>query len=118
MASGYYVLDRKDYPEIARLTGVDLDRPYTLGMLAHLWGWLLVLLVGRLASPGASSHRDFAIHRHARAAASHEAARRAPRAGATARPHAGQAARLRPQGSVLTSLCPRSRRLAVTRFVP
>lgn len=43
---GYYVLDRKDYPEVARLTGLDLDHPYPLGLLGHLWGWLLVLLVG------------------------------------------------------------------------
>lgn len=43
---GYYVLDRKDYPEIARLTGVDLDHPYALSMFGHLWGWLLVLLAG------------------------------------------------------------------------
>lgn len=42
---GYVILDRKDYPQVARLTGVDLNRPYPLGMLGHLWGWLLVLAV-------------------------------------------------------------------------
>ncbi len=61
---GYYVLDRKDYPEIARLTGVDLDRPYALGMLAQLWGWLLVLLVGGLVA-WRKFPRDFSFSLHA-----------------------------------------------------
>ena len=61
---GYYVIDRKDYPEIARLTGVDLDRPYPLGMLGHLWGWLLVLLLGG-AVAWRKWPRDFSFSMHA-----------------------------------------------------
>ena len=61
---GFYVLDRRDYPEIARLTGVDLDRPHSQSMLGHLWGWLLVLLlVGAVA--WRKFPRDFSFSLHA-----------------------------------------------------
>ena len=74
---GYYVLDRKDYPEIERLTGLDLDRPYALGMLGHLWGWLLVLLLGG-AIAWRKFPRDFSFSLHA-PSRSEEASVPAPR---------------------------------------
>jgi hypothetical protein len=61
---GYYVLEPKDYPEIARLTGVDLSQPHPLGMLGHLWGWLLVLLLGGLVAWRKFS-RNFQFSMHA-----------------------------------------------------
>lgn len=61
---GYYVLPRKHYPEIARLTGVDLDRPYALGLFGHLWGWLPALLVAG-AIVWRKFPRDFSFSLHA-----------------------------------------------------
>lgn len=61
---GYYVLPRANYPEIARITGVDLNRPYAVGLLGHLWGWLIVLLIGG-AILWRKMPRDFSFSLHA-----------------------------------------------------